>query len=85
MARAWYAYKGTGNPTDQLSSFSIINGFPGCSDGNELCAIYAPDGNKNPAFISNNLQLYISTGLAQFVAQPNIPNAQIFVAFKSPS
>jgi len=85
MARAWYAYKGPNYAIDLLSSYSIIDGKPGCTDGNVLCAIYALDGNENPNKISDNIRQYISNGLTKFIAQPSVPESVIFVAFKSPS
>jgi len=85
MARSWYAYKGVNYPIDMLSSFSLIDGVPACSDGNELCAIYTQAGDNNPTLISDNLQRYISNGLAKFIAQPDTPNAKLFVVFKFPS
>ena len=85
MPRAWYAHRGGTFGTDLLSGFYRIDGIPGCSDGNQLCAIYAEIGGANPARISNNLQRYIANGLAKFIAQPDNPGAKIFATFKSPS
>lgn len=86
MPRSWYAYKGPGSSVDIPGNYTIAQGIPACTDGNQLCAIYANSGGLNPLNISSNIQLYISNALIRFVAQPDTPvNSKIFVVMKDPT
>lgn len=70
MARCWYAYLGSGDPT--LSSNYILTGVtPACLDGCTVCAIYAPNCGITPlAPLSINMRRYIAALLITCIAQP---------------
>jgi hypothetical protein len=73
MARAWYAYVGSGDP-QLASNYSFSGVTPGCINGSTICAIYAPAGGPAPtAPLSGNLRRYIAAGLATGVSQPQFP------------
>ena len=84
MARSWYAYVSSGLSVELPGSYSLVTGIPGCTDGSQLCAVYANSGGNFPSSISQNLQRYISDGLVKLTAQPDSPtNSKYFVVFKS--
>lgn len=77
MARSWYAYNCDNDcfadPT-LASSYRLMSDKPGCLDGPDVCAILAKGGGTVPAApLSNNIRVYIATGLATGLAQPQIP------------
>jgi len=73
MAKAWYAYMGTGEPTDS-SNYIRIGIKPDCFCGNEICAIYADDRGLQPTGTwSPNLMKYIADALATKEMQPAKP------------
>ena len=83
MARSWYAYKGLNSPIELSNSYYKVDGRPGCSDGSQLCAIYAENGGQHPKVISDNIKRYWSNAMVQFVAQPATPVlSEIFVVMK---
>lgn len=70
MARYWYSYIGTGDPTVGFN-YRLITVKPGCLNGNVICAIYALAGDGFPKTpLSINIQQYISNALGTLVAQP---------------
>jgi hypothetical protein len=83
MARAWYAYKGSGDPCNR-ANYSLMTITPSCVNGSNLCAIYEYDGGAQPSGISANICRYISNLLATGLAQPQVPiNAKKYVYGKS--
>ncbi|MBB5637831.1 hypothetical protein HDF26_000840 [Pedobacter cryoconitis] len=70
MARAWYAYIGTGSPFLAANYFKATV-KPACINGTNICAIYAYNGDLSPqAPLSIRLQGYISNALLSNLAQP---------------
>lgn len=65
MCRYWYVYKGSGFDPFMASSYVWVPGFPGCTTGSQLCAIYSPGNHSVPQPIANpsNLHYYISDAL----------------------
>lgn len=73
MARAWFAYLGTGNPI-LPENYILSEDIPACRNGFSICAIYANDSaGENPIVISRNMRKYIANGLTNGVAEPRIP------------
>ena len=84
MARTWYAYDGSGDPT-QASNYILTTTTPGCENGTVLCAIYVYNGGAAPqAPFSQNVRRYIANALSTNLSQPQIPtSAKKFVYMKS--
>jgi len=77
MARAWFAYDGTGNVDSVDSYLYAPTTGPSCFSGRTLCAIYAtrdPSNPLKPLAISTNLQSYIGTGITNGGPQPPRPD-----------
>ena len=73
MARCWYAYDGTGDPT-LSSNFILATTPPSCENGTMVCAIYSPNCGVNPvAPLSANIRRYIANAIATQVSQPQFP------------
>lgn len=78
MAKAWYLYDGSGNPT--LSTSYTLYNFaspltqPPCQDGCRLCAIQSTTGGglRPITPLSNNVLAYLTTFFIAQVPQPNI-------------
>lgn len=82
MAKAWYLYNGSGNPSVS-SSYTIYNFSnpltqPPCPDGCKLCAIYSTTGNTNIlnpiSPLSNNILAYLSAFFIAQSVQPPYPS-----------
>ena len=86
MAKYWFGYIGTGDPTIAFN-YRILTVKPGCLNGNVSCAIYAESGDGFPNVpLSDNLQQYITNALATLVAQPqDSGTAKKFVYLKANS
>ena len=84
MARCWYAFGGTGDPT-LASNYRLTHGTPSCLDGTEICVIYAPGCGTVPTSpLSNNIIQYISDGLCEQLAEPQLPVfSKLFVYLKN--
>jgi len=84
MARAWYAYAGSG-PVDSVDSYLYATtGAPSCFAGRRLCAVYAtsdPSNPSKPQVISSNLQAYIAAGITNGGPRPLPPNDKPYVYF----
>ena len=81
MARTWYSYNGTGDPT-LISSYNLSPVKPTCINGPRICAIYAYNGGPNPTVLSARLRTYIMNVLASPVAQPETPGAKRYLYSK---
>jgi len=70
MARCWYAYLGSGDPT-LPSNYTLAGVTPACLNGCTVCAIYAPSCGVTPsAPLSANMRRYIAALLITCIAQP---------------
>ena len=83
MARHWYAYIVPNSDPRLSSNYQLIkNGGPTCISGNQLCAIYSPEGGLFPfSPLSQNLQDYIAAALATGIAQPDFPEGSKFFVY----
>jgi len=83
MPRSWYAYDGTGDGT-LTQNWILMTVKPGCENGTAFCAIYALNGNLNPAApFSANLRRYLANAAATNLSQPQFPvNAKKYVYLK---
>ena len=73
MARAWFAYVGTGNVLAP-SSYIYSTASPTCINGRVVCAIYSRYiGALTPGGFSENLITYIAAGRATGLPQPATP------------
>jgi len=75
MAKAWFAYIGTGSPV-LPENFLRMTDKPACTIGFHLCAIYAENGSTSgpPSNISQNLKSYIANGFSNGVPEPRLPD-----------
>jgi len=73
MARAWFAYNGTGN-TLAPSSYTYTVEIPTCINGRGVCAIYSRYVDTlSPGGFSQNLINYVAAGRATGLPQPATP------------
>lgn len=85
MARAWFAFIGTGNPI-LPENYILSEDIPACRNGFTICAIYAADsGGETPSLISRNMRRYIANGLTNGVAEPRLPVAAKKYVYMRPS
>ena len=74
MARSWYLFVGTDDPTNVEEYYKIYNGKHNCLCGHKICAIYATGTGKYPENpLSANMQLYIKNALKTQLIQPEMP------------
>ena len=80
MAKAWYIYDGSGNPT-LSTSYTLynpadLNAVAPCPDGCRLCAIKSNTGpGLRPVTpLSNNVRTYLSNFFIAQGVQPLYPN-----------
>jgi len=64
----WYVYL-HGHPFN-TESYQLVNLKPRCSNGKNLCAIYADGYEDQPFEFSNKLKMHIANALAIGEAQP---------------
>ncbi|MBB6501600.1 hypothetical protein HDF25_003775 [Pedobacter cryoconitis] len=85
MARCWYAFGGTGDPT-LAGNYRLLHQTPGCLDGTQICAIYAMGCGTVPVSpLSTNIVKYIHDGLSNLVAEPQLPIfSKLFVYLRNP-
>jgi len=73
MARAWYSYTGQGSVLFP-DNYAYSSSSPTCINGRTVCAVYALyNGTLTPTIISNNLAVYISSGITTGLPQPITP------------
>jgi hypothetical protein len=71
--KAWFTYLGSGNPVAPSSYVYSVN-KPTCINGRVVCSIYSNYvGTLSPGGFSENLLIYIATGRATGLPQPQSP------------
>ncbi|MGY0036932.1 hypothetical protein [Pedobacter sp. NJ-S-72] len=79
MARSWYGYLSTGDVTDPGNYF-LTSVKPSCITGDNICAIYAPEGGALPlAPFSKRMLQYIADASTGTVARPNVAGAKFYL------
>jgi len=75
MARAWFAYDGTGS-TASVDNYIYIPYVCTCWHGRKIsCLNGVFNGTSKPAAFSSNLLSYIGVALVTGVPQPSIPSS----------
>lgn len=73
MAKSWYVFMGTGDPT-LYSNYRKLTIKHSCLCGNQICAIYADGEETHPEVpLSLNIQQYINKAMVTGELQPEFP------------
>lgn len=73
MAKSWYAFMGSGDPT-LFSNYMKITVKHSCLCGNHICAIYSEGDDKQPENpLSPQLKEYIKKAMITGQLQPDYP------------